>query len=160
MGAECSRGHTVPVESTNPQEPEERPSLEALAREECLVLLASHSVGRVAAVEHDGLPLVVPVNYRVHEETILFRTDIGSKLDALKRHPIAFQIDEIDPVNRTGWSVLVQGIGHEIAPHDRELPDPDPWAGPRQHLIQIVPRSISGRRLRLPDVEHHPGGYL
>jgi uncharacterized protein len=144
------------------QDDEERAEadLEELTREECLALLGAYSVGRIAVIGDDNLPFVVPVNYRLSADTIVFRTDGGTKLDALQRHPVAFQIDAIDPMERSGWSVLVRGTAHEVTPHELESVHVEPWIGPKSHLIQVVPRSISGRRLRLPCAEYEPGGYL
>ena len=106
------------------------------------------------------MPFVVPVNYRLSADTIVFRTDAGTKLDSLQRHPVAFQIDAIDPLERSGWSVLVRGIAHEVTPEELESVQVEPWVGPRAHLIQLVPRSISGRRIRLSSATYEPGGYL
>ena len=124
--------------------------LEELGRDECLALLSEHSVGRLAVIGVDGLPFVVPVNYQLSGETVVFRTDFGTKLDGLARHPVAFQIDAVDPVGRVGWSVLVQGIAHESPPHELESANVEPWVGPKHHWIQVVPRYITGRRIRPP----------
>ena len=134
--------------------------LDELTRQECLALLAVHAVGRIAVIADDNMPFVVPVNYRLATDTVVFRTDGGTKLDALLRHPVAFQIDSIDPLERTGWTVLVCGIAHEVTPQELESVQVEPWIGPKAHLIQVVPRSITGRRLRLPSAEYEPGGYL
>lgn len=123
-------------------------------------MLSGHSVGRLAVIADDGLPFVVPVNYQVAGETVVFRTDAGTKLDALRRHPVAFQLDSIDPLHRTGWTVLVQGIAHEAVPHELKSVNVEPWLGPKQYWIQIVPRYISGRRIRLPDIAQDGRGYL
>jgi uncharacterized protein len=141
-------------------DPDRVPEMEALSREECLALLSGHSVGRIAVTGRDDLPFVVPVNYELEGDTVVFRTDAGSKLDALSRRPVAFQLDSIDPLHHTGWSVLVQGIAHEAVPDELRSVHAEPWAGPKQHWIQIVPRHISGRRIRLPDIVYDPGGYL
>jgi hypothetical protein len=135
-------------------------ALEELTREECLALLAVNSVGRIAVIGRDDMPFVVPVNYQLDGENVVFRTDPGTKLDGLKRHPVAFQIDAVDPVQRVGWSVLVQGVAHEASPEEVESAAVDPWLQQRRHWIQLVPRFISGRRIRLPDVPYEPGGYL
>jgi hypothetical protein len=141
-------------------EPEHEPELEELSRVECLALLSGQSVGRLAVVADDGLPFVVPVNYELLGDTIVFRTNAGTKLEALHRHPVAFQIDSIDPAHRAGWSVLVQGVAHEAAPHELTSVTVEPWIGPKQHLIQVVPRHISGRRIRLPGITFDARGYL
>jgi nitroimidazol reductase NimA-like FMN-containing flavoprotein (pyridoxamine 5'-phosphate oxidase superfamily) len=133
-------------------------SLERLSREECLQLLSTVSVGRVAVAEPGGPPLVVPVNYVVDGDVIVFRSDPGSKLDALREHPASFQVDLIDPFHRTGWSVLVQGVAYETSPAQVNV---EPWdRGPKAHWVRIFPGAISGRRLRLPEVPPDPRGYL
>ena len=116
--------------------------LERLSREECLQLLASLSIGRVAVAEPGGAPLVVPVNYALVGEVIVFRTDPGSKLEALREHPASFQVDFIDPVHRTGWSVLVQGIAYETSKAEIEV---TPWdGGPKEHWVRIFPERSPG----------------
>ncbi len=117
-----------------------------LSREECWQLLTTGAVGRLAVITADGLPFVVPVNYVLDGETVVFRTDYGMKFDALLRHPVAFQADSIDPRTHTGWTVLVQGVAHEATPQEADHLTVEPWAGPKQRWVQIVSRHISGRR--------------
>lgn len=64
--------------------------LHPLTVDECLRLLESRSVGRIAFVD-DGDPQVLPVNYRVHEGAIVFRTHYGPLLDAVHLSPGAFE---------------------------------------------------------------------
>jgi nitroimidazol reductase NimA-like FMN-containing flavoprotein (pyridoxamine 5'-phosphate oxidase superfamily) len=61
----------------------DRNELRVLPRDECIRLLATNelSLGRVAFVDQ-GRPVVLPVNYRVRDSAVIFRTDAGSKLDA------------------------------------------------------------------------------
>lgn len=107
-----------------------------------------------------GPPLVVPVNYTVHGEAIVFRTDPGTKLDLLREEPVSFQVDLIDPFHRTGWSVLVQGVA-DVATHleiDIEL---ESWAGgDKRHWVRVTPAAITGRRIILPDIPVECRGYL
>lgn len=128
-------------------------ALVEIERAECFALLREHRVGRIAVVDRDGLPLVVPVNYVLSCETVLFRTHAGTKLDALRRRPVAFQVDSIDESRRTGWSVLVQGVAHEASPHDLVGVAPEPWAEAGPFWIQVVPRFVAGRRFRGGDHE-------
>ena len=66
-------------------------------------------------------------------------------------------MDDIDQERRTGWSVLVQGVGHEVtdaldtmSERVRTLPV-TPWPGGEpSHWLRIVPREITGRRLTEP----------
>jgi hypothetical protein len=122
-----------------------------LERAECLALLGERRVGRIAVVDRDDMPFVVPVNYVLSGDTVLFRTHPGTKLDALRRRPVAFQVDSIDEVCRTGWSVLVQGIAHDASPDDHADAHPEPWIEAGPYWVQIVPRFISGRRFQLDD---------
>lgn len=135
--------------------------LSELSREECLALLGGHGVGRIAVIDDEGMPLVLPVNYRLVGERVVFRTASGSKVVALQRHPVAFQIDANDPVHRTGWSVLVQGIAHEMTEAERAVVEVQPWArGDKPMWFQIVPRYVTGRRLIDTEPFTPPGGYL
>ena len=137
-------------------------SLEEIARDECLVLVASMAIGRIAVALPGGPPLVVPVNYLLDGETVVFRTDPGTKLDMLREEPVSFQVDLIDPFHRTGWSVLVQGIAdateHDGDNHAVEL---ESWVGgEKRHWVRVVPAAITGRRIRLPEFPEDLRGYL
>jgi len=124
--------------------------LEMPARE-CRSLMGSTSVGRVAFVDEDG-PTVLPVNYVLDGDTVLFRT---SPANTIGRHlafaTVAFEVDEFDDYTQSGWSVLVRGIAtfvpyEELAQDDQPLPYP--WAdGRRPLVVRVTPRSVTGRRL-------------
>lgn len=130
--------------------------LEEIPEEECWRLLSSQPVGRVA-VNVGSYPLVFPVNYTVIAHGVTFRTAPGSKLWATSRSNVSFEVDEIDPSNRTGWSVLIKGAAREVTA-DNTNPElelivqeaaPTPWApGSREHLVRIVADSITGRRIQ------------
>ena len=129
-----------------------RTGLEVLSRDECLRLLREHAVGRVAVVA-GGRPLIFPVNYTVDGATVVFRTDAGTKLDGVSSgFNVAFEIDGIEPLYHTGWSVVLTGHGREIVePNERravaELPV-RPWArGEKAHFVRIRPDTITGRRI-------------
>jgi uncharacterized protein len=130
--------------------------MQELSGQECWRLLAASSIGRLAVITQEGLPFVVPVNYALDGESIVFRTDFGTKFDSLLRHPVAFQVDSIDASRRTGWTVLIQGVVHETEPQEAEHLTVEPWVGPRQHLMRVVPRHVSGRRLTPIEEESCP----
>lgn len=127
-----------------------------LSQEECADRLADRHFGRIALHGRDGLS-VYPVNYTWSDGHVAIRTNPGAKLDGIAQSEVAFEIDEIDEAARTGWSVLVRGVGYEvtdsidgISTEMRELPV-DTWApGGNEHWIRIEPRSITGRRVQ-PD---------
>lgn len=123
--------------------------LREMDREECLELLASVPVGRVAYCVLSG-PVVLPVNYVLDGEDIIFRTSPHKELGRqMLRGSVAFQIDDYDEFNQSGWSVLVRGSAEyddpdEVRPEDQ----PGPWAeGNRILIVRIRPRLITGRRL-------------
>ena len=129
--------------------------LDELSEAECWELLATQPIGRVAIVV-GHYPLVFPVNYAVDGKTILYRTGVGTKLYAIHRSNVSFEVDEIDTAQRRGWSVMVKGVAQELSlQRDRqvvsraELSGADPWApGDRDHLIRIVADQVTGRRIR------------
>jgi nitroimidazol reductase NimA-like FMN-containing flavoprotein (pyridoxamine 5'-phosphate oxidase superfamily) len=126
-----------------------------LSREECLRLLAEHRFGRVAVNLGAGPPLVRPVNYVFDErlQSVVFRTAAGSKFYALLAEAQAvFELDGIDEGERTGWSVLMQGITEEITQGSeiRRLNELglDTWApGYKSHWIHVRAWTVSGRRI-------------
>jgi uncharacterized protein len=131
----------------------DREGVEILERDECLRLLAACELGRVGIVEGNQ-PLILPVNYALDGETVVFRTGRGTKLDMGTRSPACFEIDDADPSARTGWSVLAVGRLEEVTAFDAQsleavqrLPV-TPWApGDRPHWMRLVPRRITGRRV-------------
>jgi nitroimidazol reductase NimA-like FMN-containing flavoprotein (pyridoxamine 5'-phosphate oxidase superfamily) len=133
---------------------EGRTWLEVLAPRACAELLAGHQLGRVAFLVDDH-PEILPVNYALDGDRIVFRTDRGLKLHAIVDAPgVAFEIDDGDPAAHTGWSVLVVGRAEQVTDavdldRLRKLPL-QPWAfGEKPYWVRIVPRSISGRSIRL-----------
>jgi hypothetical protein len=127
-----------------------------LTKSECFRLLAGQHLGRVVLVDDRG-PVAFPVNFILDRHTVLFRTDEGTKLDVASRGArVAFEVDQIDEVTRTGWSVLVRGEAVEVTdPADlarvHELPL-DPWApGAKNRYVRILPTLLTGRRISLPD---------
>ena len=127
---------------------------EHLSREECLELLELKKVGRVAYCEPKG-PVVLPVNFTVRSQSIVFRTRAASRLARyLNDGPASFQVDEIDDFLQAGWSVLVTGVAQWVTDTE-ELSDlwwdqhqPQPWAeGERNAFVRIVPSTITGRRV-------------
>jgi len=142
-----------------------RADVEVLDRETCLRLLRSAPVGRVAVAPPGEAPLVVPVNFLLVEERILFRTDYGTvfRQAVLGEGPVSFQVDEVDVASRTGWSVLVQGRATEVGEWEASGLPLRPWAaGAKAHWVQLEPESVTGRRLVLPELPGwpDPGGYL
>lgn len=130
-----------------------RTGIEWLDREECVRLLQGDEIGRLA-VNIGHAPTILPVNYRMDGEAVVFRTDPGAKLEFGTRAPVSFEIDSFDRAARTGWSVVVAGRLEETTPYDAETYDRvhalpvEPWAGgEKAHWVRLVPSRITGRRI-------------
>jgi nitroimidazol reductase NimA-like FMN-containing flavoprotein (pyridoxamine 5'-phosphate oxidase superfamily) len=128
-----------------------------LERDECVELLASATIGRLAVSPPDWRtpPVIRPVTYVFdrRSQSIVFRTSRGSKFTALLLSgQAAFETDGIDPASHTGWSVIVQGPVEEVKSttdlHRLERLGLSPWApGELPHWIRLRATVVSGRRI-------------
>ena len=137
---------------------ERGPVLEDLDEAECLRLISAGGVGRIAFTGRFG-PTVLPVNYRLHEGTIVFRTVEDSPTDedlrtgiADAEYKVAFEIDDFSMAAREGWSVLIQGALHHVDSEAERASVREsgvqPWAsGPRELYLRVIPSRITGRRI-------------
>jgi nitroimidazol reductase NimA-like FMN-containing flavoprotein (pyridoxamine 5'-phosphate oxidase superfamily) len=129
------------------REPEEMPY------GKCRELLAAGVFGRVGLCTPQG-PLVLPVNYAVVGESVVFRT---SPYGVIAGHdwdsPLAFEVDHVDYADHRGWSVLARGPGERVEDPDEiarinRTWEPRPWAaGVRTLYIRIKWDELTGRRL-------------
>lgn len=133
----------------------DRNGLDVLDRDESLALLEEGVLGRVA-LSMGALPTILPVSYRLVEGYVVFRTGVGSKLDAAARGAvIAFEVDSFDAEARTGWSVVVTGIARDTPSHDWAAPILSAaiprWAPAGATRVLHLPTDvISGRRIAVP----------
>jgi nitroimidazol reductase NimA-like FMN-containing flavoprotein (pyridoxamine 5'-phosphate oxidase superfamily) len=135
--------------------------LELLDTHQCLDLLARATVGRVG-VTVGALPAILPVNFALSDGAVVFRTGEGTKLAAATHEAVvAFEVDDWDPLEHTGWSVLAVGKAcvvedpEEVARLSR-LPLA-PWAGgSREHFVRMPIEFVSGRRI--DHTRSGPGG--
>jgi nitroimidazol reductase NimA-like FMN-containing flavoprotein (pyridoxamine 5'-phosphate oxidase superfamily) len=83
--------------------------LETLGRDECRRLLDSTNIGRLAYCADSG-PRIVPMNYTLVSERLIFRTGMDTEASGyLINRPIAFEVDQVDEFLQTAWSVLIVG---------------------------------------------------
>jgi nitroimidazol reductase NimA-like FMN-containing flavoprotein (pyridoxamine 5'-phosphate oxidase superfamily) len=135
------------------------PIVEALTEAESLRLIEQAEIGRIGFTGRFG-PTILPVNFKVLDGSVVFRTEAGSPLGedlrtgiAHAEYKVAFEIDEIDKTERTGWSVLIQGAAHYVDDEEERAvvvkSGVTPWAGgEREVYVRIKPTLISGRRVR------------
>lgn len=133
--------------------------LEEMDDAESLRLISPGGVGRIAYTGRFG-PTVLPVNYRLYEGTIVFRTAQDSPTDedlrtgiAHAEYKVAFEIDDFSLDQREGWSVLIQGGAHHVDSDVERVAvlqaGVEAWPeGEREHFIRITPTRITGRRIR------------
>ena len=145
------------------------PSLQVLTTQECYLLLATQQVGRLG-VNAEHYPLIFPVNYALDHGVVVIRTHPGTKLTATSHANVTFEVDQIDQLTRTGWSVLVRGLAEEVTEeHRAELVEStrasgvQPWApGDHGHWLRLIPHAVTGRRIvpgELPPA-FESAGYL
>jgi nitroimidazol reductase NimA-like FMN-containing flavoprotein (pyridoxamine 5'-phosphate oxidase superfamily) len=132
--------------------------LEILDEAEAFRLLAGSEVGRVG-VTIGALPAIFPVNYRVVDGSVVFWSAPGSKLSAAAAGAVvAFEVDDYNVADRTGWSVLVVGPSEVVEDRDVAFKALAAGLAPfvdgfRRAIIRIEPTFVSGRR-----IVHEPTG--
>ena len=119
----------------------------------CRELLAAGVFGRVGVCTPQK-PVILPVNYSVVGEAIIFRT---SPYGVVANHDwdaqIAFEVDYVDYSDHKGWSVLATGRGERVEDPEelariKRTWDPRPWAGGARPLyVKLAWEELSGRRL-------------
>ena len=135
------------------------PEVERLDEAECRRLIGAGGVGRLAYSGRMGVA-VVPVLYKLDQDSIVFRTPLDTATDEDLRtgiegaeYQVTFEIDGIGQDGREGWVVSVQGAAHHMDSEDDRL---SAWgaggqtsgAGTREHFLRITPTSVIGRRRR------------
>lgn len=133
-----------------------------LPQAECLRRVAEVPVGRVG-FRSGGDVLILPVNHLVSGTTIVFRTEWGSKVEALSDGtPVSFEADAFDARSRSGWSVLVKGTAEWVV-DDAECEQLDRRAesswlpeATEPVWIRIRPEEIAGRELGPVEVKPAP----
>ena len=130
-------------------------SAQILGESECLALLQSCAVGRIA-FGLEGEIEIFPVSYGMEGLIIVFRTSPGTKLDAVPHTAVAFEVDGWDAVSGVGWSVVAKGRAEEIttnsgrvAEHLRLVPVQPAAPGDKWHWLAIKPSEITGRRFHV-----------
>ncbi|HTJ67685.1 MAG TPA: pyridoxamine 5'-phosphate oxidase family protein [Actinospica sp.] len=126
--------------------------LSVLSEAECAALLATAEVGRLVYTRH-ALPAVTPVNFVLRNRAVWIWTASTTAIwQAVRDAVVAFEVDELDPVGRTGWSVVVLGtvelVRDPLVLEYARFHGPEPWvAGRKDRLLRIPLTSVSGRRI-------------
>jgi hypothetical protein len=131
-----------------------RRDLTELTDAESLALLGSVSLGRIVFTMR-ALPMVRPVSHILDDGQIVIRSHLGavivSPVDGNSGAVVAYEADDLDPVQRLGWSVSITGTARilrnttQVERYRRRL---SPWVSdPTDDIIAIHPELINGFRL-------------
>jgi osmotically-inducible protein OsmY len=114
-------------------------------------LLGMEGVGRLGIQDAGGVD-IFPVNYRVHDGRVYFRSAPGVKLIRITESPdVAFEVDGYD--DEWTWSVVVKGDAQRLD-DDAEIIASGIQSAATAHpsdkfnYVRILPRQITGRRFR------------
>lgn len=128
--------------------------LEVYSVDECWGLLSDASFGHLAFVAQ-GEPQIRPVSVVVEDRMLFLVTRPGAKLDAVLAKPggaAAFEADELDLDNRSGWSVIVRGWLHPVM-NEVEQTRLDRLGSPawidmhrERRWLRFEPVDVTGRR--------------
>jgi hypothetical protein len=119
---------------------------------ECRRLLTTASIGRIAFTE-GAMPAIQPASFAVSGDDVFIPTGLGSKMAAGSRAAVlAFEVDDYDLTERTGWNVTVLGPSRLISDpsHVTELDGlgVSPWAPATTHCyIALHMAVVRGRRI-------------
>lgn len=128
----------------------DRAGLRVLTRDECLALLATAEIGRIA-VSARALPIILPVRFAMDDDRIVISTHHGTTLDSATRDTVvAFEADGAAGDSPFGWSVHVNGIASHITDPTRlhrmaalQLPS---WSiGQPTKFVAISTEHVDGR---------------
>jgi transcriptional regulator with XRE-family HTH domain len=128
------------------------PRLDGLSKEQCEAHLSGGGVGRFVFLAERG-PVALPVNFRLVEGDVVFRTRATGSLAAAAGATVSFEVDHIDEAMSEGWSILISGRARRVDdPSEIEQPTwlgIQPWpGGHREAIIRIETTKISGRTIR------------
>jgi hypothetical protein len=135
--------------------------LEVLDVAECRRLLATASIGRIAFTE-GAMPAIQPAAFALSGEDVFIPTGLSSKMAAGSRGAVlAFEVDQYDLVERTGWNVTVIGPSYLVSSPEqvRELDalGVRHWAPTTRHCyIALRLTVVRGRRISLADLPVDP----
>jgi hypothetical protein len=120
--------------------------LAELDRSAAWKLLSTMAYGRIVFTQN-ALPAIRAVNHLIDDDHIVVRTRLGAHANTV----VAYEVDQLDPQKRLGWSVVVTGYAEPIT-------DPIetarlsalliPWVDTTTDtIIRIRPEIVTGFRL-------------
>jgi nitroimidazol reductase NimA-like FMN-containing flavoprotein (pyridoxamine 5'-phosphate oxidase superfamily) len=127
--------------------------IETLTTDECLRLLASQQIGRLAVPDDKGVH-IFPVNYLVDGVAIAIRTEANALIRSAPLHRVELEVDHIDPDDATGWAVVTDGTAQlitdaldTVSEHTRALTFPNWSQRGKPEWLRIAFTRVAGVRL-------------
>jgi nitroimidazol reductase NimA-like FMN-containing flavoprotein (pyridoxamine 5'-phosphate oxidase superfamily) len=128
--------------------------VDRLGAAEARALLMTGEIGRLAFTDEHG-PTVEPFGFALdiaqdigQDTAIVIAVGAVSGARAAVGQTVAFEVDELDLVRRTGWSVVAVGTLHRAPATVAARPEPWPDPDGERVLLRLTVDRLSGRRLR------------
>jgi uncharacterized protein len=136
----------------------ESPATRQLTHDECLALLDSESLGRIALTDH-AMPLIVPVGFIRVATDLIFKigNDVLAKA-AEAGQVVCFETDWVNDACTDEWSVTVIGqLSNVTDPGQfgtvKQL-DPWPWSTDPGMFVRLSHTEVNGQsRCQRTDIE-------
>jgi nitroimidazol reductase NimA-like FMN-containing flavoprotein (pyridoxamine 5'-phosphate oxidase superfamily) len=111
------------------------------------MLLDSKAVGRIVLSGEE--PFIVPVNFVVVDDHLVFRCDPSSHAARSVGSAVAFEVDTVDLEHEAGWSIVVRGTLQDLTGRmgdDSKLQRLQPWApGDKSRWLAVHLGEVTGR---------------
>lgn len=121
-----------------------------LDRAEAMALLATVDYGRVVFT-HNALPAIRPINHLIDDGDIRLSAKVAAGVRPPPGTVVAYQVDQIDPTLREGWSVVATGFAQPVTAEEEITRFEHllvPWLDmPMDTIIRIHPQIVTGFRL-------------
>ena len=130
-----------------------------------MTLLDTRTVGRIVLSGDD--PFIVPVNFVVVDELVVFRSEPSSHAARSVGTAVAFEVDAVDSSHEAGWSIVARGTLRDVTyrlKDDTRLQGLQPWApGDKSRWLALDLGDVTGRSVEgspRPRSDHDDRGYL
>lgn len=105
--------------------------IKEMSNQECLDLLTSKRLGRLACAQ-GSQPYIVPVYFAYHDYFLYSLTTVGKKIEWMRANPlVCLEVDDVVMDSQEWTSVIVSGCF-------QELPDFPEWQTTRELAVKLL----------------------
>ncbi|WP_349898137.1 pyridoxamine 5'-phosphate oxidase family protein [Parafrigoribacterium soli] len=125
------------------------PRTRELGDAECWSVLGDSGIARLAFQTDPAGVDIMPINYRIDERRLYFRSAPGVKLTSIVRHPkVAVQVERLAGGN--WFSVVLKGEAARLEfddeiEHSGVLDLASTQAGDKFNFVRVIPDTVTGR---------------